>query len=331
MSPHRAAPLLPELLPPPPIGPVHAGGPRPQWSVMIPTFNCAGYLRQTLASVLAQDPGTDAMEIEVVDDCSTKDDPEAVVAEIGGGRVRFHRKAANGGATANFNTCIERSRGHLVHILHGDDVVLPGYYDRLGAAAAAHPEIAFLGCRSFFVNEQGVILTVTPRVSSLESPARDASAFYFTTPIQTAGAVVRRSFYEAHGGFLPTLVHTADWEMWARAVTLGGGLVLPDVLCHYRVFAGNDTAKLKRTAENLRDTKRLHRIMESRHPDRSAKRASQVLADFTRIQMEDLARRGDHEAYANTLAFYRANTPLIDRAQWALRSSLRSMWHRLRS
>lgn len=45
---------------------------------MIPTYNCARYLRETLASVLAQDPGRDNMHIEVIDDRSTKDDPEAV-------------------------------------------------------------------------------------------------------------------------------------------------------------------------------------------------------------------------------------------------------------
>ena len=44
---------------------------RPVWSVMIPTYNCARYLRETLASVLAQDPGPDQMQIEVIDDCST--------------------------------------------------------------------------------------------------------------------------------------------------------------------------------------------------------------------------------------------------------------------
>ena len=64
---------------PPPISPVAEGLHRPLWSVMIPTFNCAKYLRQTLESVLVQDPGTEQMQIEVVDDCSTKDDPEAVV------------------------------------------------------------------------------------------------------------------------------------------------------------------------------------------------------------------------------------------------------------
>ena len=44
--------------------------PGPLWSVMIPTFHCARFLRQTLESVLSQDPGPDVMQIEVVDDCS---------------------------------------------------------------------------------------------------------------------------------------------------------------------------------------------------------------------------------------------------------------------
>jgi len=91
----------------PAITPVPEDVRRPMWSVMIPVFNCANYLRQTLASVLAQDPGPERMQIEVVDDMSTKDDPEAVVREVGKGRVAFFRKPKNGGATANFNTwCI---------------------------------------------------------------------------------------------------------------------------------------------------------------------------------------------------------------------------------
>src|ERR1700733_9809658 len=112
----------------PAIAPVPKDVRRPVWSVMIPTFNCAGYLRQTLESVLAQDPGPHLMQIEVVDDASTDDNPHAVVQELGRGRVQFYRKARNEGAVQNFNTCIQRSLGHYVHILHGDDLVASGYY-----------------------------------------------------------------------------------------------------------------------------------------------------------------------------------------------------------
>ena len=65
---------------------------------MIPTYNCAGYLRETLASVLAQGPGPDQMQIEVVDDCST-DDPQAIVDELAPTRVSFHQQPENRGHT----------------------------------------------------------------------------------------------------------------------------------------------------------------------------------------------------------------------------------------
>lgn len=83
---------------------------RPMWSVMIPTYNCAQYLRKTLESVLAQDPGQERMQIEVVDDCSTEDDPQSVVDELGRGRVSFFRQSQNVGLVRNFETCLLRSK-----------------------------------------------------------------------------------------------------------------------------------------------------------------------------------------------------------------------------
>ena len=92
---------------------------RPFWSVMIPIYNCRDdYLRETLGSVLRQDPGIADMQIEVLDNCSTTGDPQAVVREMGGGRIAFHRHTHNLGIAGNFNACIERARGHWIHILH---------------------------------------------------------------------------------------------------------------------------------------------------------------------------------------------------------------------
>jgi len=56
---------------PPVILPVSVPGRRPKWSVMIPTFNGARYLQQTLESVLTQDKGAKNMQIEVVDEPRT--------------------------------------------------------------------------------------------------------------------------------------------------------------------------------------------------------------------------------------------------------------------
>ena len=60
------------------------------------------------------DPGPDCMQIEVIDDASTTDNPQAVVADIAPGRVGFFRQTSNVGHIRNFETCLIRARGHLV-------------------------------------------------------------------------------------------------------------------------------------------------------------------------------------------------------------------------
>lgn len=231
--------------------------PRPLWSVMIPTFNCAKYLGPCLESVLAQDPGPDQMEIEVVDDCSTKDDPGAVVRELGQGRIKFHRNPANEGVTGNFNTCLRRSSGRLIHILHGDDYVLPGFYRRIGELAEKHPTVAFFHARALTLNEAGETQDNSPSVESLQRPGNDAAPFYYTNPFRTAGVVIRRTFYEQHGGYNCAFAHVADWDMWVRAIALGNGVCTDDILAAYRSFAGNDTYRLVQTGQNLRDCLKL--------------------------------------------------------------------------
>src|SRR5258708_36286742 len=100
--------------PAPGIDPIWEPAPRPLWSVMIPVYNCAGYLRETLLSVLCQDPGADRMQIEVVDNCSTADDPESVVRAIGGRRGGIHPQAGNVGRSQRCHTCHRTCSGGRV-------------------------------------------------------------------------------------------------------------------------------------------------------------------------------------------------------------------------
>jgi glycosyltransferase involved in cell wall biosynthesis len=281
----------------PPIAPIPAGAARPLWSVMVPAFNCAKYLATTLESVLQQDPGPEQMQIEVIDDCSTKDNPREVVERIGKGRVGFYQKSQNEGVVANFNSCIGRSRGHLVHILHGDDFVCPGFYAAVGEVARQYPEVSLVASRSFFIDEEGVIMGVTQRLKALESPSSDVSAFFYNAPIQTPGVVVRRDFYEAQGGFLPSLVHTADWEMWSRAIDRSGGVVLKQPLACYRVFAQNDSGRLSRAGENLRDTLRLVQHFKRNFDGFQSEIVERIVAETARSQAERYQAKGDTEAY----------------------------------
>ena len=140
-----------------------------RWSIMIPTYNCANYLKDTLESVLKQDLGAERMQIEVIDDCSIKDDPEEVVRLYGKGRVKFYKQPQNVGATSNFNTCVKRSNGNLIHILHGDDTVNEGFYTSIEQVFKDNPDVGICFTRSNIIDENGNLETISPRIIKLET------------------------------------------------------------------------------------------------------------------------------------------------------------------
>jgi glycosyltransferase involved in cell wall biosynthesis len=305
---------------PPLIGSVSASVARPLWSVMIPTYNCARYLEQTLTSVLFQDRGPDNMQIEVVDDRSNSDNPEAVVKGIGGGRVHFHRNAANEGAIGNFNTCINRARGHMVHILHGDDFVAEGYYREIEELAAKHPEVGLYATRCFYVDEESVITGVSDRIRDLEQPARSARPFFYITPLQFASVTVRRTCYEELGGFRFDLKHVADCEMWARICGARGGVVSANIMASYRAFAGNDTARLSKTAENIQDICRINEIFAERYPEFSTVTARARVSGLAWQQYRRFRSLGDDAAAEANWKLWTQVTPKPGRIARQFRS-----------
>jgi glycosyltransferase involved in cell wall biosynthesis len=202
----------------PTIPPVADGEPPPLWSVMIPTYNCASYLRETLASVLAQDPGLEVMQIAVVDDHSTQDDPAAVVEELGRGRVEFYRQPHNLGLVKNFQTTLELSRGKLIHQLHDDDLVRDGFYQKLQRAFIENPEVGAAFCRHIIMDEHShwQHISVLEQQESGVLPGSWLLLIAGFQRIQTPSIVVRREVYEKLGGFGYRLAIAEDWEMWVR-------------------------------------------------------------------------------------------------------------------
>jgi hypothetical protein len=228
--------------------PAIANGARPRWSVMIPTYNCARYLEATLRSVLEQDPGPEAMQIEVVDDHSTADDPEDVVTRLGGGRVNFHRQPANVGVVGTLNACLQRARGELVHLLHGDDLVLEGFYQTLDDRLREHPDAGAAYCRHLYVDERGRRLDVAPLEPASSGILAEGARFLAAEQrIMTPCIVVRRSVYEQLGGFDDRLACAEDWEMWVRVAACFPVYYEERPLACYRLHDDSNTGR------NLRD------------------------------------------------------------------------------
>lgn len=249
--------------------PVSEGTTRPLWSVMIPTYNCAHYLRETLSSVLAQDPGADVMQIEVVDDHSTKDDPKAVVEELGNGRVSFYQQPRNVGHVKNFQTCLERSHGQLIHLLHGDDCVRNGFYKKMQHGFEKYPEIGAAFCRHLFMDEYGHwtwISKLEQRESGILTNWLEQILTY--QRIQTPSIVVRRKIYEELGGFDHRMkCWGEDWEMWVRIATRYSVYYEVEPLAMYRKSSSSLTGNAVQTGQNIQDFRQAISIVRDYLPD----------------------------------------------------------------
>ena len=229
---------------------------RPFWSVMIPVYNCSDYLRLALRSVLAQISTEDRIQIEVIDDCSTIGDAPAVIAEFDDPRVSYFRHPQNVGPQANFTTCVQRSKGHWVHILHGDDMVAPGFYETFEAVARNHPDIGAAFCRVLNVDGNGAWIDISNL--ELANPGVHGSLIQTLAVkniIMFPSMVVKRTTYERTGGFHPDLFHSADWDMWKRVALSTDVWYEPTPLAMYRIHPQSDTSNLMQTGANIADAR----------------------------------------------------------------------------
>jgi GT2 family glycosyltransferase len=206
--------------------------------------------------VLTTIPPERAVQIEVIDDCSTRDDPEAVVALCGDARVRFFRQPRNVGAQANFTTCIQRAHGDWVHILHGDDLVGPGFYDTLESALRAHPEAGAAFCRIINIDADGSPIDRSEPEADQPGMHPDLiGRLGVRNVIMFPSMVVKRETYERLGGFHPALFHAADWDMWKRVALAGPVWYEPRPLAMYRLHEQSDTSALMRSGANIADAR----------------------------------------------------------------------------
>src|SRR6516165_4853362 len=106
---------------------------QPLVSVIIPAFDAAANIRQTLNSVLAET--YQDFEVIVVDDGSS-DATGAIVEEYVAGDTRFHLiRQSNAGVGAARNTAIRKARGKYIAPLDADDYWFPEKLEKQVACA----------------------------------------------------------------------------------------------------------------------------------------------------------------------------------------------------
>ena len=218
---------------------------QPTISVIIPCFNGARFLRETLDSVVAQT--FPPIEVIVVDDGSTDD--SAAIAENYGPLVRVIRQANQGESVAR-NRGINESKGLYIFFLDADDVIWAESLEKLVSAVKHVPDgVALMGQAWFYDSPSDPFHVSYPPHSDF------LSSIICDNPGAPHAWLTPRRLVEKIKGFTTDMTYCEDWDFWCRIAMAGGQLVtVPFLGARYRVrpesqsnSAGKDRYSLARS------------------------------------------------------------------------------------
>ncbi len=277
----------------------------PRWSVIIPVYQAGDYLFRTINSVLCQDPGIEHMQIKLIDDCSDNSYAYKLLEEKQLlGRIEYYRHPIRQGIAKNWNSCIDLSCGQFIHILHQDDLVYPGFYQQLEHGFCAGNAGAVF-CRHHYIDSNENILYSSELEQESDGILEDAlNKIASSQRIQTPSIAVRRDVYMNLGGFNPVYKYVLDWEMWIRISQNYPVYYVPDVLAAYRIHDASETARLRNTAETIRDMRRLFSMYRS-YLDPSTRKSIEINArkNYSALAFREASRLAANGQAIQSLAF----------------------------
>jgi glycosyltransferase involved in cell wall biosynthesis len=186
----------------------------PVVSVVVLTFNREALLRETIASILAQD--FPDLELIVVDNMSV-DGTQAYVRGIADPRVRYLRNANGGVLSVNRNLAIRHAAGEFIAFCDDDDLWLPQKLGRQVQAMRAAPGAGLCFTNGVAFRDSEVV--IARLVAGKKHLARRSFwGLLMENTVPSCSALVRRSALEEVGLFdeSPELVAVEDYELWLR-------------------------------------------------------------------------------------------------------------------
>jgi glycosyltransferase involved in cell wall biosynthesis len=239
----------------------------PKVSVIVPIYNQAPFIRETVESVLSQD--FEAIELLLSDDGST-DGTGSILREYEAQdpqRVKVVASERNTGIAGAFNRALDAHAGEYIAWLGGDDVMLPGKLSRQVAVLEARRDL--IGCchdADVFDSASGRSYGRFTEIYNGRRGVRDGGIELLLDPsyMMLPSTMMVRS--AAVGGlrFDPRVRVSNDWLFDIQLFRHGEIAGLDDVLARYRRHERNATS---RGADALEDALVVLTLAEARYPE----------------------------------------------------------------
>jgi glycosyltransferase involved in cell wall biosynthesis len=297
---------------------------RPLLSVAITCYKRLEYIERAIGSVVPQVAANPDVtwEIEVVQDgtdTTVRSALQRLVERIGDPRVRLFSEAVRIGHPEIFNRCLNRSRGHWVHILHDDDWVLPGFYDAVLEAISAAPSVGAVFSHHAELDAAGQEQWVPPPERESPGVIEDwVGRIGVACRPACAAMVVRRDAYERLGGYSAEVGSAWDWEMWRRIAVHYPVWYTPRSLARVLSHHDRETEHLRDSGSQVADALRCIELSHEDYPhaytDEITRKAKDRLAGYAInfLARQQIQARNYPGAFANIRQALRCSqSPII--------------------
>lgn len=225
----------------------------PKVSVIIPTYNRAELLKNSILSVLSQT--FQDFEVLIIDD-SSFDKTEEVVKNMSGNQIKYIKNSTNKGVSAARNVGINNSRGDYIAFLDDDDEWLPEKLERqviLMDRISSDFGAVYTGAFSTDLARNNVLEIAIPKFRGHVLNEIILSNFIFTSSM-----IVRKRCFALVGLFDENLSYGEDFDMWIRISKEFLFESIPEALVKHKNHAHTTSSNKQLVAKNLENIIRKH-------------------------------------------------------------------------
>jgi glycosyltransferase involved in cell wall biosynthesis len=279
----------------------------PRVSVIMPCFNHALFVGESVEAVLAQSVAD--LELIIVDDCS-RDDSRTVIEKYAGSdrRVRAIYHDTNLGASRSRNDGIRAAQGEYLAFCDADDVWMPIKLARQLEVLRKNPIHDVAYCDAEIVNERGI--ATGKRFSNQFPIPGDGSGRLFhkfctRNFVNMQTVVLRRECIMDGGYFDEKIKWVEDWWFWVRVSHRHSFVYTDEALAKYRVHS-RSTGVVQQQGYKANRVKVFHRILRN-YPEIPAELKSEIYYHMG-VSLVGLGKRKcARRSFTRSMEFQRSN------------------------
>jgi glycosyltransferase involved in cell wall biosynthesis len=274
----------------------------PKVSVIIPAYNTARYIRDTLESVLAQ--SFRDYEVIVVNDGSP-DTPELERVLLEYQSQICYIKQENRGLAGARNTGIRHALGEFLAFPDSDDIWLPDFLSEQLRFFAEHPCLDMACADCVYFGNPELEGTSWQSLDPMEDPVTFEKILPTHGGAFASFVILRRETVLKVGLFDEALRMLEDYHYWLKFLYRGGRMAyLRKVLGKRRIHGGSLTYNVDIVPDAIKALRRLQGILDP--ADREAALVQKEIAfSESRLSLQEGRRRvalGDHAGARESFA-----------------------------